>query len=277
MTGHHATGQQVVRVEEFLPYPVGNVWYILTTADMVARWLRLKDFNLETGCRLPIGTDPVRQVGMGGTGQFEVLGFEEGEMLRISWRAARKEQRGLDSTVTFTLTAEGTGTRLLIEHDGHHPCGISIGASRLSSRDCRTSTRRVGEVPETTSAWRACMAASGTCSPPLHSRVLRAEKARTYPPLRSLDRMSLQVRGRAKIWLICAAGKMTAWTWRTSRVAGSALLVRSKETKAVLCVPDYARVTLTARLQGPVQGHSSAMTVLVSPSSAVTSCGPAGF
>jgi uncharacterized protein YndB with AHSA1/START domain len=90
---------------------------------------------------------------MGGTGQFEVLAFEEEEMLRISWRAAREEERGLDSTVTFTLTAEGTGTRLLIEHDGHHPCGISI--SRPSVRGCRTSARSVGEAHETVGAWRA--------------------------------------------------------------------------------------------------------------------------
>jgi uncharacterized protein YndB with AHSA1/START domain len=137
------------------------VWHVLTTADMVARWLALNDFKLEPGRRLPIATDPVRQVGMGGTGQFEVLAFEEARMLRISWRAAGKARHGLDSTVTFTLTAEGTGTRLLIEHDGHHPCGISIVTSRLSTRGCRTSARRVGEVPETTGAWHACIGRIG--------------------------------------------------------------------------------------------------------------------
>jgi uncharacterized protein YndB with AHSA1/START domain len=161
MTDHQAAGRQVIRVEEFLPYPRDKVWHVLTTADLVARWLPLNGFKLEPGRRLPIETDPVRRVGMGGTGQFEVLAFEETEMLRISWRAARKAEHGLDSTVTFTLTAEGTGTRLLVEHDGHHPCGFSIAASRLSTRGCHTSVRRVGEVSETTGAWHACIGRIG--------------------------------------------------------------------------------------------------------------------
>ena len=161
MTDHRADRRQVIRVEEFLPYPSDRVWHVLTTADMVACWLAVNDFKLEPGRRLPIETDPVRQVGMGGTGQFEVLAFKETRMLRISWRAAAKAQHGMDSTVTFTLTAEGTGTRLLIEHDGHHPCGISIVTSRLSTRGCRTSARRVGEVPETTGAWHACIGRIG--------------------------------------------------------------------------------------------------------------------
>jgi uncharacterized protein YndB with AHSA1/START domain len=155
MTDHQAAGRQVIRVEELLPYPGDRVWRALTAADLVARWLKVNDFKLKSGLRIPIETDPIRQVGMGGTGKFEVLAFEEAKMLRISWKAARKEEHGLDSTVTFTLTPEGTGTRLLIEHDGHHPCGISISVSRLTPHGCHTSTRSVGDAHETTDSWRA--------------------------------------------------------------------------------------------------------------------------
>lgn len=150
MTGYDAAGRQVLRVEEFLPHPADRVWRVLTAADQVARWLAVNGFRLERGYRIPVETDPVRQVGMGGTGQVEVLAFEEARMLRIAWSAARAEERGLDSTVTFTLTAEGAGTRVLIEHDGRHPCGIAIGTSRG-----RSPARSVGEVSETVDAWRA--------------------------------------------------------------------------------------------------------------------------
>ena len=33
---------------------------------------------------------------------------------------------------------------------------MTIGTSVLTTDGCRTSSRRVGEVPETTSAWHAC-------------------------------------------------------------------------------------------------------------------------
>ncbi|MDT0270748.1 LysR substrate-binding domain-containing protein [Streptomyces sp. DSM 44915] len=45
-----------------------------------------------------------------------VLDFEAPSRLRISWRAD-----GLDSTVTWRLTPEGTGTRLFLTHDGFAP------------------------------------------------------------------------------------------------------------------------------------------------------------
>lgn len=161
MTGHQAAGRRVIRVEEFLPYPCGRVWSALTTGNLVARWLMVNDFRLERGRRIPVGTDPVRRVGLGGTGQFEVLAFEEATMLRISWQAARSEQRGLDSAVTFTLAPEGAGTRLLVEHDGQHPCGMAVGAARLTTRGCFISARRVGEVEETAGAWRAAVGRIG--------------------------------------------------------------------------------------------------------------------
>lgn len=157
MTGHQIAGPQVIRVSELLPYPGDRVWHALTSADLVARWLMVNGFKLETGRRIPIESDPIRRVGLGGTGQLKVLAFEDREMLRLSWKAGWEQGRRLDSVVTFTLTAEGAGTRLLIQHDGHHPCGFTIGKSVRTRRGCRTSVRHVGEVSETLAAWRACV------------------------------------------------------------------------------------------------------------------------
>jgi len=78
-------------------------------------------------------------------------------MLRIAWTAARENMSGLDSAVTFTVAPEGVGTRLLIEHDGLHPCPYAVTGIACGPGGCRSSTRRIGEVPATVGAWRAAI------------------------------------------------------------------------------------------------------------------------
>jgi uncharacterized protein YndB with AHSA1/START domain len=153
--GQQTAGRHVLRVEEFLPCPMESVWRVLTDPDLIARWLMPNEFRLEAGHRFAIDSDPIRRCGLGGTGHCEVLAFDEGKMLRIAWRAAHENMSGLDSTVTFTVAPEGVGTRLLIEHEGLHPCPYVITGIGCGPRGCRTSTRRIGEVPATAGAWRA--------------------------------------------------------------------------------------------------------------------------
>jgi uncharacterized protein YndB with AHSA1/START domain len=154
VTGRQAAERHVLRVEEFLSHPKERVWRALTDPDLIARWLMPNDFRLVAGHRFAIDSDPIRQCGLGGTGHCEVLAFDEGKMLRIAWMAASENMSGLDSTVTFTVVPEGAGTRLLIEHDGLHPCPYVIAGVACGPRGGRTSTRRIGEVPATVGAWR---------------------------------------------------------------------------------------------------------------------------
>jgi uncharacterized protein YndB with AHSA1/START domain len=151
------TTRQVLRVEEVLPGPADRVWRALTDPDLIARWLMPNDFKLEAGHRFAIDSDPIRRCGLGGTGHCEVLAFDERRMLRIAWRAAGERMSGLDSTVTFTVAPEGPGTRVLIEHDGLHPCPYVITGIACGPGGSRTSTRRVGEVSATVDAWRAAI------------------------------------------------------------------------------------------------------------------------
>jgi uncharacterized protein YndB with AHSA1/START domain len=153
--GQQTAGRHVLRVEEFLSCEKESVWRVLTDPDLIARWLMPNEFRLEAGHRFAIDSDPIRRCGLGGTGHCEVLAFDEGKMLRIAWRAAHENMSGLDSTVAFTVVPEGAGTRLLIEHDGLHPCPYVITGIACGPRGCRTSTRRIGEVPATVGAWRA--------------------------------------------------------------------------------------------------------------------------
>ncbi len=147
----------MLRVEEFLPYPAERVWWALTDPDLIARWLMPNDFKLETGHRFAIDSDPIRRCGLFGTGYCEVLAFDQGRMLRIAWTAPSADKSGLDSAVTFTVSPERAGTRLLIEHDGLHPTPYVIGAIACGPAGGRRSIRRVGEVSATVDAWRAAI------------------------------------------------------------------------------------------------------------------------
>jgi uncharacterized protein YndB with AHSA1/START domain len=161
VTDDKAAGRRVLQVEEFLSCPKGWVWRALTNPDLIARWLMPNDFKLEAGYRFAIDSDPIRQCGLGGTGHCEVLAFDVGKMLRIAWTAAHENMSGLDSTVTFTVAPEGAGTRLLIEHEGLHPCPYEVTGIACGPGGGRSSTRRIGEVPATVEAWRAAIRHAG--------------------------------------------------------------------------------------------------------------------
>ena len=157
MTGQQMAGRRVLGVEESLPWPKDSVWRALTDPDLIARWLMPNDFKLEAGHRFPLDSDPIRQCGLGGTGHCGVLAFGEGKMLRIAWTAASESMSGLDSAVTFTVTPGGAGTRLLIEHDGLHPCPYVITGIACGPGGGRTTARRIGEAPAAAGAWRAAI------------------------------------------------------------------------------------------------------------------------
>ena len=106
------------------------------------------DFKLEAGHRFAIDSGPIRQCGLGGTGHCRVLAFDEGTMLRIAWTAAHESMSGLDSAVTFTVAPEGAGTRLLIEHDGLHPCPYVITSIGCGPGGGHTSTGASARCPQ---------------------------------------------------------------------------------------------------------------------------------
>ena len=101
------TERASIEHDEFLPHPPATVWRALTDRDLIAQWLMPNDFEPTVGHRFQFDT------GQWGFTDCEVLDLEPERLLRISW-----QNQSLDTTVTFRLVAEGTGTRVFLEHAG---------------------------------------------------------------------------------------------------------------------------------------------------------------
>jgi uncharacterized protein YndB with AHSA1/START domain len=102
-----------IEVDQFVGRPVHQVWQALTDPDLLARWLMPNDFTPVVGHQFTFRTEPVPQHGFDGIVHCQVLALEPPQLLRIGWRGGT-----LDTTVTWRLVPEGTGTRFLITHDG---------------------------------------------------------------------------------------------------------------------------------------------------------------
>lgn len=93
--------------DEFLPHPPARVWEALTDSRLISRWLMPNDFAPVVGHRFRFDT------GQWGFTDCEVLALEPERLLRIAWRNG-----SLDTTVTWRLVPEGSGTRVFLEHAG---------------------------------------------------------------------------------------------------------------------------------------------------------------
>ncbi|WBB67507.1 SRPBCC domain-containing protein [Micromonospora sp. WMMD812] len=105
-----------VAVDQFLPHPPAKVWRALTDSDLLARWLMPNDFVPAVGHRFTFRTDPRPAQDFDGIVHCEVLDLDPPRRLSWAWRGGR-----LDTVVTWTLAAEGRGTRLFLEHAGFDP------------------------------------------------------------------------------------------------------------------------------------------------------------
>jgi uncharacterized protein YndB with AHSA1/START domain len=101
------TGLADITCDQFIPHPPAAVWRALTDPELHARWWAAGDVKPVVGHRFTL------DMGAWGQQQCEVLAVVPGQMLSYSFAAG-----SLDSTITWRLEAEGSGTRLFLEHAG---------------------------------------------------------------------------------------------------------------------------------------------------------------
>jgi uncharacterized protein YndB with AHSA1/START domain len=120
MTDEATENLTSIRVDQFFPHPPELVWRVLTTSELMARWLMPNDFVAEVGHTFTFHATPIPAANFSGTGRSTVLALEPPTLLRISWGDADPANTS-ETVVTWRLTAEGHGTRMFLEHTGFDP------------------------------------------------------------------------------------------------------------------------------------------------------------
>jgi uncharacterized protein YndB with AHSA1/START domain len=100
-----------VVLDRELPHAPAKVWRALTEGPLLTEWLMTNDFRPEVGHRFTFRAAPVPN--WDGVIECEVLAVEPPSRLAYTWASM-----GLQSVVTFTLTATATGTQLRVEQSG---------------------------------------------------------------------------------------------------------------------------------------------------------------
>lgn len=101
------TDLRTIDVDRFLPHPPAAVWRALTEPALVERWWGISDIVPVVGRSFTM-TFP----GWGAQ-RCTVIAADEPHVLSYTFG-----EGVLDSTITWTLEPEGTGTRLFLAHAG---------------------------------------------------------------------------------------------------------------------------------------------------------------
>jgi uncharacterized protein YndB with AHSA1/START domain len=108
--------------EEVFPHAPETVWKVLTSGQLMARWLRMTPvgFAPVKGQHFTYQTTPAG--GWDGVIHCEVLEVRPIERFAYAWRGGDKSNVGygapLDTIVTFDLSKTESGTRLRLVHSG---------------------------------------------------------------------------------------------------------------------------------------------------------------
>lgn len=111
---------RVIHVDQYYPHPPEKLWRALTTPELMAQWLMPNDFRPVIGHAFTFRGKPVAQTGFSGEVACTVLEVSPPHTLRFSWADAAAPH-ATPTTVSWTLQAEGKGTRLFLEHSGFDP------------------------------------------------------------------------------------------------------------------------------------------------------------
>jgi uncharacterized protein YndB with AHSA1/START domain len=108
MTEGSQTTRSVV-IKRDLPHPPEKIWRALTQEHLIEEWLMKNDFKPVVGHRFNLRAD-------WGAVDCQVMAVEPNKTLSYTWEAY-----GLESVVTWTLTATDSGTHLRMEQSGFGP------------------------------------------------------------------------------------------------------------------------------------------------------------
>ena len=97
----------VIRLSQFIDHPPEKVWRALTDPALHAKWWAAGDVKAVVGHRFTLDMGPWGQQ------PCEVIAAEPGRLLSYSFAPGT-----LNTTITWRLEPESSGTRLYLEHSG---------------------------------------------------------------------------------------------------------------------------------------------------------------
>lgn len=97
----------LIQLTEYIPHSPARVWKVLTDPTLHAQWWAAGDVRAEVGHRFTL------DMGAWGQQPCEVIAVEPERLLSYSFAPGT-----LNTTITWRLEPEGSGTRLLFEHKG---------------------------------------------------------------------------------------------------------------------------------------------------------------
>lgn len=108
-------------VDEVFPHAPETIWHVLTTGDLIARWMMAPaDFAAVEGRHFTFRTTPAGE--WDGVIHCQVLEVRPNERLAYAWKGGHESNAGygssLDTVVTWTLAAAEGGTRVRLVHAG---------------------------------------------------------------------------------------------------------------------------------------------------------------
>ena len=113
---------QDIVVEEVFPHAPEMIWKVLTSGDLIVRWLHMPTAGFEPvkGKHFTFQTTPAGA--WDGIIRCEVLEVAANERLAYAWKGGHEGNVGygsrLETVVTFSLSRVGNGTRLRLVHSG---------------------------------------------------------------------------------------------------------------------------------------------------------------
>ena len=103
-----------IRRELWFPQTLTTVWRALTSSAALADWMYPNDFEPRVGHRFTFRVPPKPQLENGLVVRCEVVTCVPRSELAFTWVV----DGFLDTRVSYSLQADGAGTRVLFEHTG---------------------------------------------------------------------------------------------------------------------------------------------------------------
>jgi uncharacterized protein YndB with AHSA1/START domain len=110
-TAAPAAETRAVKLDFDLAAPPDKVWRALTEKDILAKWMYPNDMVAKVGHKFQFRSQPYGQ--WNGIIDCEVIEATPPKRLRFIWVSA-----GVDTVVSWTLTATADGTRVHLEQSG---------------------------------------------------------------------------------------------------------------------------------------------------------------